>query len=103
MGSVNLECKSNNFSYVLVCKSKEKGGQTNKPCIFPWKYNKGTTIYEGCANPSNSAAAWCATGVTNGAYISGSGKWGWCKMDYEGGNCVSSGMCSILDPLLILD
>ena len=83
--------------HVLGCMTKEKGGQTNRPCIFPWKYGTGSKTYEGCANPSNSAAAWCATGVSkDGAYIRGSGKWGWCKMDFEGGNCTSSGMCGIL-------
>ena len=60
--------------------------------------------YSGCANPDNaSESLWCPTETKlNGVYISGSGKWGYCKMEDEGGHCTSSGMCGILHPLIIL-
>ena len=60
------------------------GDDPNKQCIFPWRYNNEPTLYYGCANPDNSAGNWCPTGLTDGKYISGSGKWGFCNMALPG-------------------
>ena len=80
----------------------QNANQGNKQCVFPWTFNndKNKTYY-GCDNPDTGkkTAAWCPTqkafekNVTN---INPGGKrWGYCKMDYEGGNCTSPGMCGI--------
>ena len=57
------------------------GDQPNTPCIFPWKYKDEPPLYNGCANPSGySGGHWCPTGLTDGRFIGGSGKWGLCDM-----------------------
>ena len=106
-----MEPGGNTLACVLVCMTKEGSKEPNQaahqgnlPCIFPWKFNNENKTYEGCANPSKwGTAAWCPTKVRNGAYRGGMGTWGYCKMDYEGGNCASPGMCGILYILVILD
>ena len=56
------------------------GDQPNRPCIFPWKYSKtGSVVYNGCSGPLGDSP-WCPTELTDGTYISGSGKWGYCDM-----------------------
>ena len=70
----------------------KSGGQPNKVCVFPWKYNEEQETYNGCANPDNDAGGlWCPTETdSNGVYTSGSGKWGNCKMEDEGGHCTTT-------------
>ena len=37
-------------------------------------------MYHGCSNPDrDSGGDWCPTELTNGEYISKSGKWGYCR------------------------
>ena len=66
--------------YLLAgtCITKPGHGVPNAPCVFPWKYEDDQTVYEGCANPSNSAVGlWCPTELDDeGKYVSG--KWGVC-------------------------
>ena len=58
-------------------------GQENKPCMFPWYYSKDTVpkLYAACASPDGDPRNWCPTELTDGKYISGSGKWGYCNED----------------------
>ena len=54
----------------------------NKQCKFPWKHSAGGTLYNGCANPDNSAGGdWCPTegGLdADNVYQPGKGNWGIC-------------------------
>ena len=61
----------------------EGGDDPGKLCVFPWKYSKyPTTEYKGCANPDDDPrGSWCGTELTDGEYIYGSGKWGFCNID----------------------
>ena len=55
------------------------GDDAGRPCIFPWYLNDAPELYQGCSLV-NSDQEWCPTELTNGSYISGSGKWGYCDM-----------------------
>ena len=83
--------------------------QPNKPCVFPWKMSDGhgwtSPTNQGCANPDDDEGGlWCPTATNeDGVYIAGSGTWGYCRMDNEGGGCQYSGMCGILYPLITPD
>ena len=63
---------------LLAGRCITEGGQ---PCVFPWKYHDDPTEYKGCANPDGGTGPWCATELTDGKYISDSGKWGYCNLD----------------------
>lgn len=81
------------------------GSQPNKVCVFPWRYRESQgEAYSGCANPDDDPRGlWCPTETNSlGIYVIGSAKWGYCKMEYEGGQCTTSGLCGILYPLIIL-
>ena len=100
-----MEPRGNTLTYVLGCMTKEDARVPNKPCVFPWKFNsKNSPTYEGCANPDDDDGLWCPTATNDdGVYIAGSGTWGFCRMDNEGGGCQYSGMCGILYPLITPD
>ena len=53
------------------------GGQTGKPCVFPFNY-KGTE-YTSCRWEDGESNAWCSTKVENGLHVSGESEWGYCN------------------------
>ena len=70
----------------------KSGRDPNKLCVLPWKYPGKPEIYNGCANPDKSTVGlWCPTELdSNGIYVKNSGKWGFCKMEDEGGHCTAA-------------
>ena len=68
------------------------GLDPNKPCVFPWYYSRDTVpkLYTACASPDGDARKWCATELTDGKYVSGSGKWGYCNEDLPACNNIKS-------------
>jgi hypothetical protein len=57
------------------------GAVQNAPCVFPFTYSTNNVVYYSCTYAGDTNA-WCATAVSGGTYVSGSGQWGYC-----GGNC----------------
>ena len=81
---------------MCVTTKTSGGADDGEPCIFPWYFNDEPTLYTGCASP-DSDGPWCPTQLTtDGKYISGIGKWGYCDFrlpacnrDLDHSNCVT--------------
>ena len=77
-------------------KCTTRGGEApDTPCVLQsWIFNDEAPVYDGCANPDGDPGGqWCPTGLTGGKYITGSGKWGYCKMEWA--SCNKSGKASL--------
>ena len=70
--------KITNFTDSCITHS---GGDSGKPCIFPWKDTWTHATNLGCATPDgDSGGVWCPTQLNeDGYYVRNSGKWGYCN------------------------
>ena len=72
------QCNDKTCTVGETCLTKPGKGVGKTPCVFPWKYEDGPTLYNGCADPDKSGYLWCPTELDEeGKYISG--KWGVCE------------------------
>ena len=71
--------RDNNFGFITGLNEclTTGGGNTGKPCIFPFKFHGKK--YHHCTWKKGEDKPWCSTKVTNGHHVGHEREWGFCN------------------------